>query len=183
MRLITNLLIGPNDQTAEITRSVHGLSQRELERGCLEIQYFGKAILVLNPVAMFKAKASNVESLDQQGRQDVKHLLMMTIVTRCFLLELLKVETGVGRPKAVLTFLNEHLANVRQFSRLSPLQNSDWDRFFPMAALASHPSEAVRHFHERLVSMEIIPSVPKVPERVKPSQAFEKSRPENGRRL
>lgn len=152
MRLITKLLVGPREQVAEVIRSINGLTNKELETGFAVIHCWGRDVMVLNPVLMFKAKAANVHSINQEGRQDVKHLLMMTIVARRYLTDLLLGENTKQRPKSALAALNEHLRSIQQFHQLEPLKNSAWDRFFPMAVLEAHASESVRNFHSRLIA-------------------------------
>lgn len=152
MRLVLKALVGPKEQMAEIIQSVHGLSIKELETGIVSIRRWERDILVLSPIRLFKAKASNLRDIDQAHRQDRKHLEMMTIVSRCFLQDLLAAEQTTERPKSTLKALNDHLRTLHQFHELEPLRGSAWDRFFPMALLEAHPSEAVRNFHARLTA-------------------------------
>lgn len=152
MRLVLKALVGPKQQMAEIIHTVHGLSMKELETGIVSIRRWERDILVLSPIRLFKAKASNLRDIDQGQRQDRKHLEMMTIVSRCFLQDMLATEQTVERPKSTLKALNEHLRSIQQFHQLEPLKNSTWDRFFPMAVLEAHASESVRNFHSRLIA-------------------------------
>lgn len=156
MRLVSHALIGPLQQEAEIIRSINGLNTQEVEDGTLPVNYAGSDILILNPVLLFKAKVTNVRSLDQQVRQDVKHLKILTIVVRRFLQSLLEESNTAERPKGTIMLMNMHMKDVLASHMLEPLHGLDWDNFFPLDVMKAHASPAVNNFHKHLLETKLL---------------------------
>jgi len=156
MRLVSHALVGPVQQEAEIIRSINGLTTQEVELGSLPVNYAGRNILILNPVLLFKAKATNVRSLDQEARQDVKHLKILAIVVRRFLQSLLEESNTSERPKGTIALMNKHMENVLAAHILEPLQGLDWDSFFPLNVMSAHASLAVKNFYKHLLENKLL---------------------------
>jgi len=86
------LKVGKNDLLIEALRSVKGVEDKELEdRASLFVA--GHEILVPLPHVMLKAKLANAVELDQQDRQDVKHVRLLAIVLREYLIDLARAAT------------------------------------------------------------------------------------------
>jgi hypothetical protein len=113
MRLVTDVIAGPDEQTAEILRSINGLSSQEIEAHAIPIPYKGKLLYVLTPVALFQAKLANVCSLPQETRQDLKHLQLLVPVTKWFLLDLLEAARSPARPAQLIHWIGQHVERVR----------------------------------------------------------------------
>ena len=69
MRIVTHALQGPKGQTAEIIRTVNGLTEKELEEGSIPIEYAKTQMWFLTLPALFQAKLANLISLNQEGRK------------------------------------------------------------------------------------------------------------------
>lgn len=81
------LKIGEHALTIEALRSVKGVTDTELaNRASLSIS--GYDILVPLPHVLLKAKLSNALELEQDDRQDVKHVRLLAIVLREYLVDL-----------------------------------------------------------------------------------------------
>ncbi len=156
MRLVSQALVGPVQQEAEIIRTINGLTTKEVEMGILPVNYAGRDILILNPVLLFKAKATNVRSLDQEVRQDVKHLKILTIVAKRFLQSLLEESQTPERPKGTIALMNMHMENILAAHKLKPLCVFDWDNFFPLDVMKAHASHAVNNFHKQLLESKLL---------------------------
>jgi len=86
------LRIGEYMLTIEVLRSVKGVTDTELaNRAVLSVS--GYEILVPLPHVLLKAKLSNALELEQDDRQDVKHVRLLAIVLREYLLDLAAVAT------------------------------------------------------------------------------------------
>lgn len=108
MRIVTHALLGPEGQRAEVIRSVNGLTQQELEEGSIAIEYESRPMWFLVPSALYQAKLENLKSINQEGRQDLKHLKLLVPVTRCFFEELLTQHTSSERPTRAITWMSQH---------------------------------------------------------------------------
>ena len=108
MCIVTHALQGPAGQTAEVIRSVNGLTQQELEDGSIAIEYGGSPMWFLVPSALFQAKSANLKSIDQEGRQDLKHLKLLIPVTRCFFIDLLTQHTSSERLTRAIEWMSQH---------------------------------------------------------------------------
>lgn len=76
----------------EALRGVKGVSEDELE-GRASLEVAGSEILVPLPHVLLKAKLANALELGQEDRQDVKHVKLLAIVLREYLLDLLDAAT------------------------------------------------------------------------------------------
>lgn len=146
VRIVTHALQGPEGQTAEVIRTVNGLTEKEVEEGSISIEYAHKLMWFLVPSALFQAKLENLKSIDQAGRQDLKHLNILMPVTRCFFKEVLMEHTSNERPARTINWMSQHVKNVREAIQLGYHDDADWDTFFPTEQMSDHPSEAVRNF-------------------------------------
>ena len=72
----------------ELLHIVKGLSFEDLKRH-VDITVGGMSARVLLPRLVLKAKTENSATIDQEGRNDVKHVLMMIRCNRAFIAELL----------------------------------------------------------------------------------------------
>lgn len=151
MRLVADVLSGPDEQTAEILRSVNGLSADEIEAHAIPIPYKGKPLYVLTPIALFQAKLANVCSLPQEARQDLKHLQLLVPVAKCFLQELLEAAQSPERPNQVIRWIGVHVENVKQAVGEGILRSAqEWQDFLPVSEMRAHPSEAVVNLYKHL---------------------------------
>lgn len=146
VKIVTLALQGPEGQIAEVIRNVNGLTQKEIEDGSIPIEYADKAMWFLGPSALFQAKLENLKSIDQEGRQDLKHLKLLIPVTRCFFNDLLTQHTSNERPTRAIDWMSQHAKNVKQAIQLGHHSDADWNTFFPIELMGEHPSEAVRNF-------------------------------------
>lgn len=146
MRIVANVLEGPEGQKAEVIRSVNGLTQKEVEDGSIPITYVDRPMRFLVPPSLFQAKLENLKSIDQEGRQDLKHFNLLIPVTRCFFDDLLTQHTASERPIKAIEWLSQHAKNVQTAIKLGHHEDTDWNTFFPIERMNEHPSEAVRNF-------------------------------------
>ena len=153
MRIITHALQGPEGQTAEVINSVNGLKDKEIEAGSILITYAHKPMWFLVPPALFQAKLENLKSLDQEGRQDLKHFKLLIPVTRCFFDDVLMSHTSSERPTRAITWMSQHAKNVQEAIKLGHYKGTDWNIFFPIELMTEHPSEAVRNFTKHMLKL------------------------------
>jgi hypothetical protein len=146
MRIVANVLEGPEGQKAEVIRSVNGLTQQEVEDGSIPITYADRPMWFLVPSALFQAKLENLKSIAQEGRQDVKHFKLLIPVTRCFFDDLLQQHNSTERPTRAIGWMSQHAQNVQEAIKLGHHEATDWNSFFPIERMQEHPSEAVRNF-------------------------------------
>lgn len=150
MRIVSHVLKGPEGQTAEIIRSVNGLTEMEIEDGAVLITYAGNPMWFLTPVALFQAKLANVNSLPQEERQDLRHLQLLVPVTLCFFEEILDRYQKPERPTAILKWLNQHVENLRLAVYQKHIQPLDWSDYLPIDLMATHPSPSIVSFQKHL---------------------------------
>ena len=150
MRIVSHVLKGPEGQTAEIIRSVNGLTEKEIENGAISITYAGNPMWFLTPVALFQAKLANVNSLPQEERQDLRHLQLLVPVTLCFFEEILDHYQKVERPTAILKWLSQHVENLRLAVTQGHIHSLGWSDCLPIDLMATHPSPSIVNFKKHL---------------------------------
>jgi len=121
----------------EVLHTVKGLNAKDLTR-TMELRIEGMAAQVLLPHLILKAKIENSGSIAQEGRNDVKHVRMMILCMRAFILELLGF-VGLGKisERALVNILEETLEIVTgpNAVRAANLWGFDFSTLWPMEDL------------------------------------------------
>lgn len=109
-RLVVHLEGGTRE--IDVLREVFGMRRQELKKDSV-ILHLGtegesNAVRVLPILALLKAKAANLSSLDQANRNDFKHVQMMLLVANEYLAELVRsAESGILESRATIIALEE----------------------------------------------------------------------------
>jgi len=85
----------------ELLQGLYGMGNPE--RIITRAKHFG-TIPVIDPILLLVSKAANLGGLDQDGRQDKKHLQMMSLISRCYLEDLVH---AVGEHISERDLINE----------------------------------------------------------------------------
>ena len=140
------LILGtkPNTRELDVLRWVNGIPKIEFQNA-VTMDVCGYEILVLFPHLLLQAKLENALHLDQAGRQDIKHVKIMALVLREFLVDVVAGATSENE-KSALALLQEVLqvitsANAREFTHLHHVRfdgiiPADLLRDFPLTRLA-----------------------------------------------
>lgn len=128
-----------NDLIIEVLHAVKGLDCKELEHTIdLEAdKVFGR---VLMPHLILKAKIENSVSIDQQDRNDVKHVEMMLLSVRAFVADLAnQVITEELSNRTLVNFLGEiwEIISSRQATLATEMWNFDFSKIWPIPDLES----------------------------------------------
>lgn len=93
----------------EVLRHVHGITNEELCKPAYTVALGDTPIRVPGPVALLQAKIANVADLAQSGRQDGRHVIILTQLMSAYLKDLQKAATtGRLEERALI----EHLENL-----------------------------------------------------------------------
>ena len=139
-----------SDLSIEVLHTVKGLDFKELAR-TIDLQadeVFGR---VLMPQLVLKAKIENAATIDQSGRNDVKHVGMMILVVRAFLSELAgQVAAGEINGRTLVNLLGEtwEVVTSDQAGSAARMWGFDFSNVWPRAELASAGDEKVSRWLE-----------------------------------
>jgi hypothetical protein len=132
----------------ELLHTVKGLSFEELKRH-IDITVVGMTARVLLPQIVLKAKIENSATIDQEGRNDVKHVAMMIRCNRAFIRELLESarEEQVTQ-RQVVNVLEEVRSIILSpmAVRATALWGFDFTAVWPMDELAGCGMEKIEKF-------------------------------------
>lgn len=138
------------DLTIEVLHMVKGLNFKELAR-TVDLQaddVFGR---VLMPHLVLKAKIENAVTIDQSGRNDVKHVGMMILVVRAFISELAgQVAEGDFSGRTLVNFLGEtwEIVTAAQAEAATRMWDLDFSMVWPHAELESTGNDKIRRWLE-----------------------------------
>lgn len=91
----------------EVLHAVNGLSSADLTR-TMELKVADTVARVLLPHLVLKAKLENALTIDQEGRNDVKHVRMMILCVHAFIGQFVRnVGEGELSQRALVNLLNE----------------------------------------------------------------------------
>lgn len=134
-----------HDLIIEVLHAVKGLDFKELER-TIDLQtdeVFGR---VLMPHLVLKAKIENAVTIDQSGRNDVKHVGMMIRGVRAFITELaIQVADGDFSGRTLINFLGEiwEIVTSSQAGVATQMWGFDFTDVWPRTELESTGNDKV----------------------------------------
>ncbi len=104
------LILGvePDTREIDVLRSVNGIPKIDM-RDTLLLRVSGHDVPVLFPHLLLQGKLQNALHLDQDGRQDIKHVRILILVLREFLTEVVTTASP-SNEKAALKLLQKTLA-------------------------------------------------------------------------
>lgn len=118
----------------EVLHTVNGLNPKELHRAVV-LRAGGIAGRVLLPHLVLKAKIENTVSIEQDGRNDVKHVSMMIVCLRRFLAGLIEqVAEMEMNARTVVNLLGEvwEVVNSPRAVKASDLWGFDFSAVWPV---------------------------------------------------
>lgn len=121
----------------EVLHTVLGLDSKDLTR-TVNLEIEGVTGRIPLPHLILKAKLANSALIDQKGRQDVKHVKMMLLCVRAFVLELLgNFQSGLLGERAVVNFLGElwEIIGSAEAAKAAQLWNLDLSAVWPLEVL------------------------------------------------
>ena len=139
---------GGEDLRIEILHVVKGLAPRELGR-TIDLQageVFGR---VLYPHLLLKAKIENSVDIDQEGRNDVRHVNMMILCVRAFIGELLgRASPEKFEERAMVNVLEDvrKIIGSSATEKASAKWGFDFAKVWPMDELNACGLEKIRRF-------------------------------------
>ena len=138
----------------EVLHTVKGLNLKELGR-TMNLVVGDLKARVLLPHLVLKAKIENAADIDQEGRNDVKHVRMMVLCMRAFIVEFCCfVREGKASGRALVNVLEETFAIISspKAEKAANLWGIDFREVWPMEELKMSGGEKVaRWLEHRLV--------------------------------
>jgi hypothetical protein len=138
----------------EVLHTVLGLNAKDLAR-TIDLQAGAILGRVPLPQLVLKAKIANAALIQQEGRQDVKHVRMMVICVAAFIRELLEnYRTGALSERAVVNLLEEirEIVTAPNAEKATRLWGFDFTALWPMPDLrGAGEGKIARWLEHRLV--------------------------------
>jgi hypothetical protein len=132
----------------EVLWSVRGLNQKDLAES-YPVTIDNISAEVLAPHKLLKAKISNAAGIDQDGRNDVKHVKMMVHCHRCFLGEFVRLsDDGQISERAAINMLEEtrDIIGSSDALKVSQKWHIDLSQVWPQETLKQSPSAKIQNF-------------------------------------
>lgn len=144
--------VDPDTRELDVLRRVNGIPKIE-SQSAVTMDVCGYQIPVLFPHLLLQAKLENALHLDQDGRQDVKHVKIMVLVLCEFLADVVSTATPENE-KAALALLQEVLGvltseNAREFTRI---HNVSFDGIMSADLLFDSPLPRLAKFGKHQLS-------------------------------
>lgn len=140
--------------SVEVLHTVKGLNSKDLGR-TMDLVIDELEARVLLPHLALKAKIENAADISQEGRNDVKHVRMMILCMRAFIVEFAGlVREGKVSERALVNTLEETFAVISgpKAEKAAMLWSFDFSQVWPMDQLKASGGEKVaRWLEHRLV--------------------------------
>lgn len=131
----------------EVLRSVHGVSNDELRQPIYTLALGETRVQVPGPIALLQAKIANVADLAQTGRQDARHVAILTQVLPAYLEDLQQaVIAGRTEERTLIELLERLLAVVTTRKARRVLLGLQLEARTLFAGLDPQPSPKLRAF-------------------------------------
>jgi hypothetical protein len=134
----------------EVVRLVPGVSEVQLETTAADVEFHGKRLRVIDPISLSASKLDLSMTVDQDGRQDVRHLKILVICVRAFLREMLALVDGGGLAAGWLGAINQmrKIATSTKGRGAKKRLAVDWSQFLPRAQIEAAKNEKIVRFRE-----------------------------------
>jgi hypothetical protein len=135
-------------RSIDVLHSVRGLNAKDLEV-VVPVKLDGFIALVPAPIKLLKAKIGNVATLEQTNRNDVKHLKMILLCQREFIVDFLDAaEAGDMTPRAVVNLLTETrtITGSSEAQKVARRWEIDYNSVWPWRRLEESPLDKVQNF-------------------------------------
>lgn len=130
--------IGGRPYILEALRSVKGVTDTELAEARALVEVAGNEILVPLPHVLLKAKLSNALELDQKDRHDVKHVKLLAVVLREYLLDIVGV-ASLKTEREILSIVRDaiEVAMSEDAVRIEKSHGISFLSYLPLEAMES----------------------------------------------
>jgi hypothetical protein len=140
----------------EVLHSVHGLSSKELSGASSPVLEVDQCqARVLDPVSLLKAKIHNAADFKQNERNDVRHVKIMLLCVREFILDALEEAKAGKLPQRNLVNLLESVREViseAKAQRSAKLWNFDFHQIWPLRSLKACGLTKIANFLKHRLS-------------------------------
>lgn len=143
--------VGGRTLKIEVLREVLGVSRKQLESASQIVSIDGVEACIPSPVVQLQAKIANVARIDQSDRNDLRHLRIMLLVVREFLIDVLSaVAAGIFEPRAAIDELEAVRTAIgsSEAARCCRIARVDLSSVWPRELLAASENERIRKFVE-----------------------------------
>ena len=142
------LILGvePDTREVDVLRSVHGLPRLDAQ-SAIPLEICGHAVPVLFPHLLLQAKLENVRHLEQEGRQDLKHVRIMALVLREFLRDVVSSATRENEKYALSLLQRVQAILTSQIAlEVSRMHQLDFGDILPGERLVRSPLSKLANF-------------------------------------
>lgn len=147
---IIPIRLGAARANIEVVRNVPGVTNELIEKSALTIDFEGKTVRVINPIALVSAKLHLATTVSQEKRHDVHHLKIMILCARGFLREVLgAIEKQDIAPAGWLAAVNtlHKLQTSSDGKRAAKNHDVNWS-YLPTAEISSAKNPKIVSFRE-----------------------------------
>ncbi|RYD18016.1 MAG: hypothetical protein EOP88_24100 [Verrucomicrobiaceae bacterium] len=134
----------------EVLRDVRGITTKELENSWMPVEFDNHLIRVPLPPVLLKAKLANAAHIDQTDRNDVRHVKIMILVVREYLMKIvLGIEAKeIDPPRVGVIALESTLEIVSSYDagRCHKLHGIDFTEIWPREVLVAAQSPPIANF-------------------------------------
>jgi hypothetical protein len=134
----------------EVLRYVHGVSNAELREPVYTLALGETHVHVPSPIALLQAKIANVADIAQTGRQDARHVVILTQVLPAYLEDLQKaVVEGRMEERKLIEFLERLLTVITTGKARKVFEELKLDAHSLFAGLGDENLSKLRSFIEK----------------------------------
>lgn len=138
----------------EVLHTLRGLRPEDI-KDAVPLDVGPLTARVLSPQKLLKAKIGNAATLDQQDRNDVKHLRMILLCLREFIADFAAgVQAGKIAPRTLVNLLEETRSTISsaEASRAASLWQIEFSAVWPIERLSALHNDKVGRFLARRLS-------------------------------
>ncbi|MFA5265705.1 MAG: hypothetical protein WC378_17945 [Opitutaceae bacterium] len=134
----------------EVLRYVHGVTNKELREQVYTVALGKTRVQVPGPIALLQAKIANVSDIAQSGRQDARHVVILSQVLPAYLGDLQKAAVdGRLEERKLIEFLERLLAVVSTAKARTVFRKLQLDASQLFAGLGHEKLPKIRSFIEK----------------------------------
>ena len=150
--IIGRATLGEDQGFFEFIDSIKGVNSEDVFKRALTVEFKGVPIKVIDPITLLRAKCSNLRGIEQEDRNDRRHVEMCVWIVQGFIGEALDaVKAGSLTERDIINLLKRLAETVATFQKFCQAQEIALTKSFPVEAIhEAGLTKVVRYLEETL---------------------------------
>ena len=134
--IIGRAILGENQGFFEFIDTIMGVNPEDVFKRALTVEFKGVRVKIIDPITLLHAKCVNLRDLEQEDRNDRRHVEMCVWIIQGFVSQAMEaVKTGALTERDIINLLKRLTETVATFRNFCQTQNINLLKSFPVDSI------------------------------------------------